>query len=114
MGWANGLEWILGGNPSLSSASIAPSAVSDASGNFVITFNRLEASITESILKLEYGSDLTTWPGQVIIGATTSGPDANGISVSINTVPSPDAVTVTIPAANAANGRIFTRLKAIK
>jgi len=112
-GLANGLEWILGGNPSMSSASIAPSATLDASNNFVITFNRLEASITEATLKLEYGSDLTTWPGQIPIGATSAGPDANGISVSINTVPSPDAVTVTIPAANAANGHIFTRLRAM-
>ena len=112
-GLANGLEWILGGNPSVSSASIAPSATRDTSGNFVITFNRLEDSITEATLALEYTSDLTTWPGQILIGATSTGPDANGISVSINTAPSPDAVTVTIPAANAANGRIFTRLRAM-
>ena len=111
-GLANGLEWILGGNPNMSSASIAPAATPDASNNFVITFTRLEASIPETTLTLEYTTDLTTWPGQVTIGTTNSGPDANGVIVSINTTPSPDSVTVTIPASNATNGRIFTRLRA--
>ena len=111
-GLANGLEWILGGNPNVSSAPIAPAATLDASNNFVITFTRLEASIPKTTLTLEYTTDLTTWPGQVTIGTTHSGPDANGVSVSINTDASPDAVTVTIPASNAATGRIFTRLKA--
>jgi hypothetical protein len=81
--------------------------------NLVITFISLESSVTEAILTLESTSDLTIWPGQIPIGATSSGPDANVISVFIKTVPNPHAVTVTIPPAKIFSGHLFTRLLAV-
>jgi autotransporter-associated beta strand protein len=110
----NGLEWILGGNPTTSSTGILPLATRNLAGDLVLTFTRAEASITETTLKVEFGTDLASWPKQATIGATSSGPDANGVVVSINTAASPDAVTVTIPASNAPSGRIFARLNASK
>jgi autotransporter-associated beta strand protein len=113
-GIENGLEWILGGNPITNSAGILPVATKNVSGDLVLTFNREEDSITESTLKVQFGTDLASWPKEVTIGATSSGPDVNGVTVSIDTVASPDAVTVTIPASNAPAGSIFARINATR
>ena len=113
-GIKNGLEWILGGNPTTNSPGIIPAATRNLSGDLVLTFTRLEASISESTLVVEFGTDLATWPKQVTIGATGSGQDANGVTVGIDTAATPDAVTVTIPSSQAAGGKLFTRLKATK
>jgi fibronectin-binding autotransporter adhesin len=113
-GIENGLEWILGGNPTTNSAGILPVATKNVSGDLVLTFNREEDSITESTLKVQFGTDLASWPKEVTIGATSSGPDVNGVTVSIDTVASPDAVTVTIPASNAPTGSIFARINATR
>ena len=113
-GIKNGLEWILGGNPTTNSPGILPAATRNLSGDLVLTFTRLEASISESTLVVEFGTDLATWPKQVTIGATGSGPDVNGVTVGIDTAATPDAVTVTIPSSQSAGGKLFTRLKASK
>ena len=113
-GLDNGLEWILGGNPTTSSTTKAPMASRNLAGDLVLTFTREETSISESTLKVLIGTDLTTWPKEATVGATTSGPDANGVTVSINDATTPDTVTVTIPATNAVSGKIFARVKATK
>ena len=113
-GLDNGLEWILGGNPTTSSTTKAPVASRNLAGDLVLTFTREETSISESTLKVLIGTDLTTWPKEATVGATTSGPDANGVTVSINDATTPDTVTVTIPATNAVSGKIFARVKATK
>ncbi|MDA0767711.1 MAG: autotransporter-associated beta strand repeat-containing protein [Verrucomicrobia bacterium] len=110
-GLGNGLEWILGGNPLVSDPSVFPMASADGSG-LTVTFTREEDSIGEAVLIIEYGTDLNSWPKSATIGATSSGPDANGVVVTINTVASPDAVSVFIPASNAVGGQLFSRLKA--
>jgi autotransporter-associated beta strand protein/T5SS/PEP-CTERM-associated repeat protein len=110
-GLGNGLEWILGGNPLVSDPSVFPMASADGSG-LTVTFTREEDSIGEAVLIIEYGTDLNSWPKSATIGATSSGPDANGVVVTINTVASPDAVSVFIPASNEAGGKLFSRLKA--
>jgi len=48
----------------------------------------------------------------VVIGATSSGPDANGVTVKINDSADPHLVTLVIPASNAPADRIFARLEA--
>jgi autotransporter-associated beta strand protein len=113
-GIKNGLEWILGGNPTTSSPGILPAPTRNLTGDLVLTFTRLEAAITESTLVVEYGTDLATWPKQVTIGATGSAPDVNGVTVGIDTAATPDAVTVTIPSSQAFGAKLFTRLKATK
>jgi hypothetical protein len=58
---------------------------------------------------VETDTDLAgPWSTFATVGATGSG------SVTINTTPDPDAVTVNIPASNAVAGKLFARLKAVK
>lgn len=108
----NGLEWILGGNPTTNSAGILPNATTNPAGDLILSFTREEDAIPETTLIVEFGTDLASWPKQATIGGTSSGPDANGVTVNIDTGASPDDVTVTIPASNAPAGKIFARLKA--
>lgn len=109
----NGLEWILGGNPTNGASSVSPQPASDVSNNLVLAFTREEDSIAKTSLMLEYGNSLNGWTSFIIDADGGTGP--NGVSVVINQVAEPDACTVTIPAAIAApGGRIFARLKAIK
>ena len=109
-GIPNGLEWLLGGNPLSCSAAILP-RVTQSANNLVVTFARNAASESTATLTLEWGSDLIGW-SPVSIGATSSGPDAHGVTVAI--VPngaSLDTAIVTIPRAIAVSGRLFVRLK---
>lgn len=112
-GIPTGLEWILGGNPTLSdSASITPVITASSVSGITLTFTREEDSIGVATLMVEYGTDLATFPGSIQIDATSSGPDANGVTVAINDASDPDEVTVNIPASNTVGGKLFTRLKA--
>ncbi|MEK7951685.1 beta strand repeat-containing protein [Luteolibacter soli] len=112
-GLSTGLEWVLGGNPTINdAASITPALTANAASGLTLAFKREEDSIGIATLSVEYGTTLTTWPGTALIGATTTGPDANGVTVTINPTPDPDNVTVTIPATNANNNRLYARLKA--
>ena len=112
----NGLEWILGGNPTLSdNPSILPIATGSAASGLTLVFNRAAASLPPaSTLVVDFDSDLdATWAKSVTIGATNSGPDANGVSVAVDT-PTAGKVTVTIPASNAVGGKLFSRIRAEK
>ena len=110
-GTDNGLEWILGGDPLGAIPSAQPTATADASG-LTLTFTRKEDSIGEATLMIEYGTDVQAWPGSVTIGATSSGPDGNGVVVTVNDAPSPDEVTVFIPASNSVGGELYARATA--
>ncbi|MEK7951805.1 beta strand repeat-containing protein [Luteolibacter soli] len=113
-GIATGLEWVLGGNPTVNdTAAIAPTFTGSAATGITMSFKREEDSIGAVTVTVEYGTTLATWPGSVAIGAASSGPDGNGVTVNVNAVPDPDNVTVTIPASNAGgSGRLYARLKA--
>jgi autotransporter-associated beta strand protein len=106
-GIANGLEWVLGGNPLAQDAASLVTASATAGGGLTLAFSREEDSIGQVTLTVEYDSDLVgPWTSYATVGATSSGP------VTINTTPDPDAVSVNIPASNAVGGRLFARLKA--
>ena len=108
-GVPNGLEWILGGNPLVQDASTLLHATATAGGGLILTFNRAEESIGQASLLVESSSDLVSpWTTFATVEATSTGPE-----VVIDTTATPDAVTVTIPAANAIGGKLFARLKAI-
>lgn len=112
-GLSTGLEWVLGGNPLVNdSASIRPLATASAASGITLSFRREEDSIGVATLKVEYGNTLGSWPKSVTIGATSAAADANGVTVNIDTAQDPDVVTVTIPASNAASGKLFARLVA--
>ncbi|MBN8459717.1 MAG: hypothetical protein J0M04_17950 [Verrucomicrobia bacterium] len=106
-GTANGLEWILGGNPLAPETTPPVTTTRKPNGDLELKFNRLEASIPLSTLSVEYSATLAagSWTSTAI-GAAGAG------IVAIDTDATPDAVTVTIPASAAVGGRIFARLKA--
>jgi len=108
---ANGLEWILGGTPLANSAGVLPQ-VSSNPASLILTFSRNDASESTSTLLVQWGTAPAAW-SDVPVGAASSGPDANGITVTVTeNGPAPDSITVAIPRSNEAQGRLFTRLKA--
>jgi len=111
-GVANGLEWILGGNPLDGQSGSLISTTATASGGLTLDFTRNEDSIGEATLTVQYNTDLGTVWSNATIGATSSGPDANGVTIDIDTGAAPDEVTVNIPASNSFGGKLFARLKA--
>jgi autotransporter-associated beta strand protein len=112
-GFANGLEWILGGEP-LDGKGGLVTASATAGGGLTLSFTRSEDAIGQATLSVEYNATLAAPWDSALIGATSSGPDANGVTVNINTAPTPDTVTINIPASNAVGGKLFGRLKATK
>lgn len=111
-GISNGLEWILGGDPLASDGSSLVAMTGNGTTGITLTFTREEASIGAANLFAEWSIDLGgTWT-QVPIGPS-GGSYANGVVVTVNEVSTPDDVTVNIPAANASNGKLFARLRAI-
>lgn len=113
-GIKNGLEWVLGGNPTQNDAATILPHVSVGESSYIQTFTREEASNNETVLSLEYGSDLT-WSKSVAIGANSAPADASGIVVTINTQATPDEINVNIPLSdNALGGKLFTRMKVIR
>ncbi len=113
-GIANGLEWILGGLPLNGSPSAAPTTSLDGSGNLVLSFSRAEASIPEASLFVDFStSPAGPWSSSAPLG-TTSSTDPSGLLISINPIPSPDQISVTIPASLSSSGRLFARLRTRK
>lgn len=112
-GIATGLEWVLGGNPTVNdAASIMPTVVGSAASGVTLTFNREEDTIGVVTLVVEYGTTLASFPDSVTVGASSSGADGNGVTVTVNDVPDPDSVMVNVPASNESGGKLFARLKA--
>ena len=111
-GISNGLEWILGGDPLASDASSLVAMTGNGSTGITLTFTREEESLGAANLFVEWNTDLGgTWV-QVPI-EQSGGTYANGVEVTVNEASTPDDVSVNIPAANATNGKLFARLRAI-
>ena len=113
-GLATGLEWVLGGDPTDPSddAGLVPTidATSDPDGKLLFTFRRnIDAHEDENTtIMVEYGNDLVGWTA-----AVHEGEGAEDITISV--VPNGfgtgiDAVTVALPQALAADGKLFVRL----
>jgi autotransporter-associated beta strand protein/T5SS/PEP-CTERM-associated repeat protein len=114
-GIANLLEFVFGGNPLASDPSILPQ-LSLTSTHFVFTFNRADESEAETVQTFQWGTNLTAW-NDVTVGGTSSGPNANGVTVTVaegSPASTPDVITVSVPRSNAANGMIYGRLRVQK
>lgn len=110
-GVSNLMEFVLAGNP-LAYSSQTPPRLTTSPTELTFTFKRNPDSKTEVVLTFQYGSTLAGWTN-VVIGAASSGPDTNGVTVTL--VPgTPDSVTVTVPRTLAGNGKLFGRLLAVK
>lgn len=100
-GVKNLLEYILGGDPRVSDLSILPSQ-SVVGGNLVLSYKRNDNSSNDTTQVGEWSTDLSTWNGAIAPVIVND----NGAAA--------DDVTISVPTANAANGRLFIRLKATK
>ena len=104
-GLSNGVEFVLGGNPTTSSSDIAPTSAYDGSGNLIFTFRRTSAS---SYLNptVEYSPGLDVW--------TTAADGTDGISITTTANfygSGIDKVVATLPSTLAPDGKLFARLK---
>ena len=109
----NGLEWILGGNPTVNdNPSILPTVTGSAASGLTLVFNRAAASVSETTLSVEWDSDLSGgFANTAVVGTVDSGPAP--ITIDID-APLAGKVTITIPASYALNGKLFARLHATK
>lgn len=116
-GLSNLLEFVLGGDPTISQAGIAPT-MNVSGGNLVLTFKRSDASepAPAVTLKVELSADLSfsTPAEDITVGPVTDpGPIApTGASYTVSNSGGFDTITVTIP--QGAVPRAFARVKAIQ
>ena len=115
-GLSNLLEFVFGGDPTISQAGIAP-RVNTSGTDLVLTFNRSDASkLAPAVaLKVELSTDLTfSTPAQdIVIGpASDSGPIApSGASYTVSNSDGLDTIIVTIP--QGGDAKKFARVKAV-
>ena len=110
-GIPNLLEWILNSNPAVNSRSSLPQPAT-VSTNATFTFSRTDESEATTTLTAQWSGDLLNWHN-VPIGAVSSGPDANGATVSVTeNGTAPDTIVVSVPKSNNPLGPIFIRLQA--
>jgi len=116
-GLSNLLEFVLGGDPTISQAGIAPTT-SVSGGNLVLSFRRSDVSeLSPAVtVKVELSTDLTfsTAADDITIGpADDPGPIApSGASYTVSNSGGFDTITVTIP--QGVDPRKFARVKAIQ
>ncbi|MCW1915442.1 glycoside hydrolase family 32 protein [Luteolibacter sp. GHJ8] len=110
-GIANGLEWVLGGDPLSGDASSLMTTSGNSTAGLSLSFSRDETTPGSASLWVQYASTLAG-PWTSVPVSQSGGSYPNGVTVVINETASPDQVTVTIPAGNALNGRLFARLRA--
>jgi autotransporter-associated beta strand protein len=104
-GLDNGVEYVLGTNPTNSNSGGISSLVSG--GNVTFTFSRSDASETpDTAVSIEVGTTLATWPSVFTVGADTAS-SSLGVTVTENGA-GPDLINVTV--AVGANPQMFGRL----
>ena len=111
----NLLEYVLGGNPvgaGASDTSILPTQSLDAT-NLTLTFHRSDLSESDTVLKVQYSTNLTTWSEFATIGAVDALPAVDVTEDSPTT--DLDTVVVKIPrSGNEFGGKLFGRVDVVK
>lgn len=106
-GLTNLLEYVLDGHPAESSTGILPKGPVDAGGNLLFTYVRRAESKADTTQVLELSTDLVTWAGSDVPGATAGNAEVVGNWPAAGL----ETVTVTVPPSAAADGRLFARLR---
>lgn len=113
--YANIIEYQLGGNPLASGQSLVKKT--ETPTHMVFTFERSDASENDTQLRFLWGTDLTAW-NTVAVGATSSGPDAEGVIVTVTenggATNDYDLVEIQLPKTNSVGGKLFGRIEGIK
>ena len=101
------MEYYLGGNPAVSSTSIAPTG-SKSGSNFLLTFSRSDLALAggDATLLLDYGSNLTGWTTVTVPAAAST---VGGVGFGVADGSPNDTVTATIPTSGAT--KFFARLR---
>ena len=106
------MEWILNGFPNLSDPSILPRMTRDGN-HAVFTFSRRDDSESLGQLIAQWSHTLDDWK-DVIIQASSSGPDADGVTVSVlEDDDAPDTIVVRVPNSHSAERQLFIRLRSM-
>jgi len=95
-GLSNLLEYVLGGDPTASDASIRPTVAVEGS-SLVLRYKRNDASKTDTVQEGQWSTDLTNWFDIDPVIVNDHGTD-------------PDDMSVTVPTSNAVDGKLFLRL----
>ena len=109
----DGLAWLLGAaTPATNALSLLP-AISQSGGDLVLTFSCLNAaSRGAAVLKTQHSNDLGVvdpWTSnEAVVPETTS--VVNGVSFVVTPGSPKNSVVATIPATEAAGGKLFGRL----
>lgn len=111
-GLANGLEFVLGGNPAVNDAAgIMPAGEKDG-GNYVFTFKRTDVSEATTQQIVQYASNPGVWSDIAISATAGSSGGATYTVAEGSPSAGPDTIVVTIP--HAAADRFFVRLKVVE
>ena len=107
---ANGMEWVLGGDPLALDPAVLPTVVTELNGSLTLTFKRAITSIGKVTLDVQFGNNLNNWLSTTV-GTVDSGPDGNGVVIDIQPFDVDfELITVAIPALNAVDGKLVSRL----
>ncbi|MFC7337490.1 hypothetical protein ACFQY0_09910 [Haloferula chungangensis] len=111
-GMANILEFVLGGDPTVSDPSVLPVSMFDGT-DFVFSYTRSEESKGSTTQRVQFGTNLVDWTDALIPEAEGSY-TIEGVTVDVvegDPASLPDTITVTIPNSLApALGSRFARL----
>lgn len=109
-GVTNAVEYLLGGNIITNDLSKLPTILPSGE-NMLFSFKRNQSSIhAATVLRIQVGSTLQSWPGSFIVGADTATSSA-GVTV-LNGVPV-GYDTVTLSVSRAPDLQKFIRLQVI-
>jgi len=108
-GLATGIEWVLGGDPTVNDASTIAPTYDNATDpdDFLFVFRRTLGSLDDpnTTIAVEYGSDLLGWTkAEDGVAGVTITEEIDGFAPGI------DKVGVAIPRALATGGKLFVRL----
>lgn len=110
--FANILEYQLHGNPLAFDGGLVTR--SEDATNLIFTFERYDLSEGDATLNFRWSGNLSTW-NNVAIGASSSGPDGNGVIVTVTedggSSSEYDLIEVKLPKTNAVGGKLFGQLQ---
>ncbi|MFO1531078.1 MAG: autotransporter-associated beta strand repeat-containing protein [Kiritimatiellia bacterium] len=111
-GLPNGLEWMVGGDPTAGDAGAMLEVTADPD-NFHVGFHRNDASESTTTLVAQWSRNLLTWTDAPVGATGGSGGSHVWIDVSENG-DAPDAILVSFPLPQMATNRLYVRLKATR
>ena len=116
-GLTTGIEWVVGGDPTDPSDDAAKAPTFDNTSDstyFIFTYRRSDAANTDpnTAIKVEYGSDLSTWNPATNNGTTIIVTETNNAYPAVNGV-GIDKVEVKISRSLATGNKLFARLNVV-